>query len=821
MELRKRFYKHRSGIKNGKGGCPIITAHFNQGCNNYKIKIVELISLSGDMEKDDITRRNRETYWIKELRTKFPYGMNDKLPGEDSQIPIGVQLNRRNHINRKRGKKRPRRMRNAFIHAHLWIMEKHRLFALDKSKTLKNTLSEVSSMPLHNIKHLLTEIITRNNTVLDELIKDICCSRIYKPNTIAANTKRSNRPKIKIQYNSKNMNNIYLNKIFSNKNILETWPSTIDNKYANPMPIYKYMPPISSKIFNYRQTITDIDLDEWINKPYSCNCNNSPFKDIHHGHIITGDMNFVNHNNLKKILNMGTKFRLSKKETMSKTKKNLIYDIAVYLNNITDKSNRPFDEWIKLVIEDINKSQITHYKNNHIRWNDSTKDFLNNFQKSYVITTVDKANQNYSIICKEFYIQQLLKEVGYPNNTSPTYEYINDTTENVITNTIISAEQFAIKITDKNKQLPFIQIIPKFHKTPIGFRTIVASASCSTKQLSKTIGQILKKLQIKLMQYCNTIKNATKTNPFWIISSNKLLLEQINNLSHTHNIHNINTFDFEQLYTNINHNLLQEALETITKIAFGSSKRHITANERFAYWCMTKYKDNSYDLITTNNMIHTLINNSYFSMGNKCFRQMIGIPMGTDCAPFLANLFLFKYEYTYIMEKLKAKEYETLTHLKYVYRYIDDITTINDKDNFKNIFPQIYPNCLTLKQVNTDNKNADILDININIHDKQADTITFDKRTLFSFNTIIFPHMDSNIHKNIHTNTIKEQIKRHAYICSNTNNFTQTITQVFRKTKSRGYSKQLLMRCFIKTYNKANLHRKFGDLNTVVSNINL
>ena len=35
-----------------------------------------------------------------------------------------------------------------------------------------------------------------------------------------------------------------------------------------------------------------------------------------------------------------------------------------------------------------------------------------------------------------------------------------------------------------------------------------------------------------------------------------------------------------------------------------------------------------------------LIDNIYVSIGNRVYRQCVGIPMGTDCAPLLANLFL-------------------------------------------------------------------------------------------------------------------------------------------------------------------------------------
>jgi hypothetical protein len=37
-------------------------------------------------------------------------------------------------------------------------------------------------------------------------------------------------------------------------------------------------------------------------------------------------------------------------------------------------------------------------------------------------------------------------------------------------------------------------------------------------------------------------------------------------------------------------------------------------------------------------------------VGNNVFRQCVGIPMGTDCAPLLANLYLFYFEYRYMLK---------------------------------------------------------------------------------------------------------------------------------------------------------------------------
>ena len=43
-------------------------------------------------------------------------------------------------------------------------------------------------------------------------------------------------------------------------------------------------------------------------------------------------------------------------------------------------------------------------------------------------------------------------------------------------------------------------------------------------------------------------------------------------------------------------------------------------------------------------VVKYLIESCYFTIDNLLFRQSIGMPMGSDPAPFFANLFLFFYE---------------------------------------------------------------------------------------------------------------------------------------------------------------------------------
>jgi hypothetical protein len=43
-------------------------------------------------------------------------------------------------------------------------------------------------------------------------------------------------------------------------------------------------------------------------------------------------------------------------------------------------------------------------------------------------------------------------------------------------------------------------------------------------------------------------------------------------------------------------------------------------------------------------MLQFLIDNLFLMFGGRVFQQTVGIPMGTSCAPHLAELFLYSYE---------------------------------------------------------------------------------------------------------------------------------------------------------------------------------
>ena len=57
---------------------------------------------------------------------------------------------------------------------------------------------------------------------------------------------------------------------------------------------------------------------------------------------------------------------------------------------------------------------------------------LNVLQQQYVICPVDKAADNIAFICKKYYVQVLLKELGLLSARSNTYQQVNDTLHNIL-----------------------------------------------------------------------------------------------------------------------------------------------------------------------------------------------------------------------------------------------------------------------------------------------------------------------------------------------------------------------------------------------------
>ena len=118
-------------------------------------------------------------------------------------------------------------------------------------------------------------------------------------------------------------------------------------------------------------------------------------------------------------------------------------------------------------------------------------------------------------------------------------------------------------------------------------------------------------------------------------------------------------------------------------------------------------------------------------------RQVVGIPMDTNCAPLVADLFLFSYERDFMMSLSDDKEADVIDAFNSTSRYLDDILNINNV-YFENMVSQIYPSELQLNKANSSDTEAAFLDLQLSISNDIFSTNIYDKRDYFDFEIVNF-----------------------------------------------------------------------------------
>jgi hypothetical protein len=173
----------------------------------------------------------------------------------------------------------------------------------------------------------------------------------------------------------------------------------------------------------------------------------------------------------------------------------------------------------------------------------------------------------------------------------------------------------------------------------------------------------------------------------WILKNSQDLLDNLKSRSFSH-VSSIKTFDFSPLYTTLPHDKLKTSLkETIHKAFshrnYGSTFVVLGYNSTYFSNKIQKGKT-CYPEEQVISMLEFIINNIFVSFGRTLFQQVVGIPMGMNYAPLLADLFLYSYESEFLQKLVKDKKMHEARAFNFTYRYIEDfyLSIILDLQNF-------------------------------------------------------------------------------------------------------------------------------------------
>ena len=290
------------------------------------------------------------------------------------------------------------------------------------------------------------------------------------------------------------------------------------------------------------------------------------------------------------------------------------------------------------------------------------------------------------------------------------------------------------------------------------------------------------------------LQKVTGINHCWIINNSMSIVNHLNTINNRGSGRNITTFDFATLYTKLAHVDIMESMNTVIDLAFKKSKfKFISVYDKSSSWSNNPRPDTfKFDASALKSSLQFILDNSYFSVGSICFQQSIGVPIGVDCAPPMANLTLFRYEYEYI-SKLMKSNYRKALKFRGTFRLMDDISSINGDGTFEESVPFIYPVSLELTKENVGNTSANILDLTVDLLDNIFHYKLFDKRDKFKFNIVNYPDLGGNISKSCAYGVVKSELKRYATLSSKFLDFTCRKDMLFEKLVEKGYDNKKLL----------------------------
>ena len=829
-ELRKRMNGHRSQINNG--GNQLLYRHFNlpdHSVLSMKVRILEKIYHPTNKPINSCTpfRRKREEYWIRQLGTAAPYGCNDHIDSIGNLTSPGCQsvnvLNLFDRTSRRHRSHGSRRYNKPEIHN---VSFDGLLPFVNLQLGLHHIRTKLYSLPLKTLHVLYESTLTLHFTDvgspehrLQGIILDISSNRLFKAVRVCDSIETKNRPFLKIKFANKGIDALNLSNILNQKSVQSNIPPYFEYK-ESPCISYSYTNSVATNIFNYKTSLQQLDFQSLSQNPLPCSCSGSEFLYAPCGHIVTGDLNIVRNDKLRDLFRKGPKYREPVSFSWHHNFDIIMDACEAYARRWAKKEDVELDtlsEWIKS-IGDVLKRRIRRLKHSVNTRHESifsdpdVVSELSRLHENFVIVPADKASNNYTFVCKRYYVDTLIAELGLhllPGN--PTYNLTDFSTSEVLDNHKSVLTTFGIQTADEELDLPYIYWIPKMHKNPYKHRFIAGFSKCSTKPLSILLTKLLTHIKQGLQKYCETAYSRSGVNQMWILKNSKELLEHLQspNLNH---ITSIKSFDFSTLYTTIPHQKLKSRLATIIRNSF----IHKNGNRRYKFlvlgregpYFVKEHSDskNKYTYDDIINMLEFLVDNIFVVFGGKVFQQIVGIPMGTNCAPLLADIFLYSYEADFIQSLLSTGKKKLASQFNFTYRYIDDVLSINNPD-FENYLGQMYPAELEIKDTTESNTSASYLDLLLSIEsDGQLRTSLYDKRDDFNFHITNFPFLSSNIPSSPAYGVFISQLIRYARACSSYECFILRAARLSSKLLGQGYVMERLKSSLRKFYGR------YGDL---------
>ena len=187
------------------------------------------------------------------------------------------------------------------------------------------------------------------------------------------------------------------------------------------------------------------------------------------------------------------------------------------------------------------------------------------------------------------------------------------------------------------------------------------------------------------------------------------------------------------------------------------------------------------------NMLEYLIDNIFVVFAGRSLQQIVSIPMGTSCAPFLADLFLYSFETDFIQRLLKKNEKKLARSFNFTFRYVHDVLPLINI-RLGDFVDRIFPIELEIKDITDTDRSASYLNIHLEI-DRGGRLISklYNKRDDFNFPIKNFQYICSSILAAPAYGIYISQLIRYSRACGSYHDFLDRRLLLTRKLLNKGF----------------------------------
>lgn len=665
------------------------------------------------------------------------------------------------------------------------------------------------------------------------IMADLRAALMIRP--VTKKQRREGCTVIHIDWTAHVLRAVALKRILAESESMHILPAEARESMEHVLVARRLVSPIAPLIFNFAKVARELPELSASEKECPCRTLFSAQFRPHGGCVLTGDLSLVRNDELRALLQYGPRFRLTVRVDPMTALRDAIDNLITRLSETHGIVKGQFTLWREYILERCHQALMRKQKRGQtgprrklVELTAAMRKHLRFLHRLLVMVPTDKAANNVAFVCKALYVKELRNELSRRDGA---YESWNENPDQIIQRHRNFLSHCHLAGQDK---LPYLYWMPKLHKE--GKRFIAGSPACSTREASKVLSDGLQLILRTMREKDDYNLRLTGIRRYFVVNGYEEVVAFIHNWPRVTALHRpapmvarrLYTGDFSTLYTTIPHDDLTARLGRVCDEAWEwacSHRFHCSADEVQIEW--TRWECQWVQ--TTAAECHTdrmhrfkrggvkallgfLISNTFLVNGGVVRRQRLGIPMGTNNAPAVANSYLFSYESEYV-DRIARQNLQRARAFHMSFRFIDDVLSIDNACWLRAVRRPaeeggLYPRALQLNATAVNVSEVQFLGMRIiDNEDVALQVEVFDKRKAFPFAVRRYPHMDSLIPVSIPYGVFTGQLYRYFRICSHWRAFVNTACELGKTLIHQGCSANRLRHYFLSFLRKRSSRR--------------